>query len=71
MLTVGVQGPNDVDPAGVAGDADRVGALRAVDDDRVGRAVAVAAGPRRSSSTAVTSVPVRSLTVMLSAPPSA
>ena len=37
----GVQ-PEDVDPAGVAGGAEHVGALRAVDRDGVGRSVAAA-----------------------------
>ena len=36
--------PADVDPAGVADRSERVGALRAVDGDRVGRAVAARAG---------------------------
>ena len=71
MLTRGLQA-EDVDPAGVAGGAEHVGAVGAVDRDRVGRAVAAAvrarAGRGRSR---VTSVPLRSPTTMLSAPPSA
>ena len=57
-----------------AGDGDGVVAGRAVDDDGVGRAVALAAARRAPTGRgrpALTSVPVRSLTVMLSAPPRA
>ncbi len=61
------------DAARVAGDADDVVAVGAVDDDGVGRAVAGAAAgvPARLRLTSVTSVPDRSLTVIVSAPPRA
>ena len=52
------------------GDLDLIAPLSAIDDDRVGLAVAAAAGrPARSRFTLVTPVPVRSLTVIVSAPP--
>ena len=51
---------------------DHVVAVGRVDDDRIGLAVAAAASvAARSMLTLLTPVPVRSLTVMLSAPPSA
>ena len=55
-----------------AGDGDVVGVVGGVDDDGVGWTVAGsgAEAASRSAVVSVTSVPVRSLTVMVSAPPS-